>query len=474
TIGAAGLIGYRLSAGGGAAAVSDTSLAVLPFTNEVGSDELDYLANGMSTAIRDGLSRNAAMTVVARSSSEAVVEEGLSTEQIAERLNVASLLEGRVQRGLDGSVQLVTTLVDARRGVARRVIEQVYRSDAAIEMRDAIVRMVSAELSVQEATGEAGRASVPEAFDEYMKGRDVLRDTGSLESIEQARRHFESAMALDPAYSEPVMFNAEIHMILGVYEADAETARALKDRALLLARKAVELAPNDPQTHVVLGYVISILELDYAAAAEPFERAKAIGLNSADGLQRYALYLLSIGQIDTMLDVTKRAQSLDPLNMGIREIVGMGYAAMGHYDKAVAAFERVLARNPDRYLTRARLGSALIFGGQVEAGLAQCALELNEMDRLPCQAFAAVRQGDRDGAETALRTLIDTFGDPSAYQQAQVLAQLGRGEDAIATLRKAETLRDTGLSQLLVDPALAPIRDDPEYKAMLVRFGLAG
>ena len=78
------------------------------------------------------------------------------------------------------------------------------------------------------------------------------------------------------------------------------------------------------------------------------------------------------------------------------------------------------------------------------------------------------RLGHLAVAERQFAALRSEMGDAALYQQAQVVAQWGRGDDALAALERALILRDSGLTSLAVDPLLDPIRSSPRF-ANLIR-----
>ena len=57
------------------------------------------------------------------------------------------------------------------------------------------------------------------------------------------------------------------------------------------------------------------------------------------------------------------------------------------------------------------------------------------------------------------------------YQIAEVYAQQGRTDDAIAELEKALAARDPGLAQMQTDFLLDPVRKDPRFQAIVQRLG---
>jgi TolB-like protein/DNA-binding winged helix-turn-helix (wHTH) protein len=117
---AASAIGVRFFMGAGTSTLPQfsNSLVILPFENATGDAAFDYLASGISGEIRHGLSRNQALSVLARRSSEAIKRHNLDASQIAEEFGPSLILDGRLTQS-GGKVRLSTELIDAQTGVSR-------------------------------------------------------------------------------------------------------------------------------------------------------------------------------------------------------------------------------------------------------------------------------------------------------------------------------------------------------------------
>ena len=98
------------------------------------------------------------------------------------------------------------------------------------------------------------------------------------------------------------------------------------------------------------------------------------------------------------------------------------------------------------------------------------AVERNTLLSYPGKAIVAAKQGNVTAASEMLRMLATEHGDNGLYQQAQILAQIGEPENALATLEKAYAANDSGLVYLLNDPFLRPIHGQARYKALLKRM----
>ena len=116
-----------------------------------------------------------------------------------------------------------------------------------------------------------------------------------------------------------------------------------------------------------------------------------------------------------------------------------------------------LALNPALSVGHATIADALLQLGEVQAAIAEYALEPQEHIRHAGLAIALRRAGDVPGAEKELAALRSS-GEAVSYQLAQVLAQWGRSDEAMDMLDEALALRDAGLPLLRNDPALDPLR----------------
>jgi hypothetical protein len=105
-----------------------------------------------------------------------------------------------------------------------------------------------------------------------------------------------------------------------------------------------------------------------------------------------------------------------------------------------------------------------------EAALVYSRIDSGDYRRLVGEASLAVRRGRRGEAERALKDIEQRLGDSANYQYAQIAAQLGETDRAIAFLDEAWNKRDPGLAGMRVDPFLDPIRKDPRFAPIAARL----
>jgi hypothetical protein len=122
--------------------------------------------------------------------------------------------------------------------------------------------------------------------------------------------------------------------------------------------------------------------------------------------------------------------------------------------------------------THSAIGEALLALGRVSEARAEFMAEPNSDFRLCGLAIAEHRLRNAGAARAAMDKLAEQ-GDRVLYQQAQVLAQWGQHDAAIATLQAALRVGDSGLIYMRNDPLLDPLRGDPRFAQLLLSIGFA-
>jgi serine/threonine protein kinase len=117
----------------------DRSIAVLPFSDVSETKDQGYLCEGISEEVLHTLAQVDSLRVAGRTSSFSL--KGKNTKEVGEKLNVANVLEGSLQRQ-GNRVRVTTELVDARNGF--RVWTETYdrELDRAFELQDDIARSI--------------------------------------------------------------------------------------------------------------------------------------------------------------------------------------------------------------------------------------------------------------------------------------------------------------------------------------------
>ena len=453
-------------------AASANSIAVLPFENLSGDKSKQYLSDGLSAELRATLSRNPLLRVVGQASSNSFRNPSEDSSGIARQLNVANLLDGNVL--VAGNViRIAVELIDAGTGFSRWSEKFQRPMDNIFALQDDIANAVDAALSARlsgsaaEPQARSGGTRSAAAFDTYLRGKDLFDSQLDEASDRGSLAAFTQAVAIDPHYAAARAARSRALAVIANEYAQAADRRPLYQQAVDEARRAVAAAPQFADAHAALGYALFYGKLDIIAADGPYEKARQLGDGSADVLGLYAMYHARRRQFDRAAPAIARAALLDPVNPTVFKNRGRISFAAGDYQGAIEAARRALEINPDIGAAHGDIGNALLLQGKVPEAAAEFARERVQLLAVPGRAIVALRQGNAAEALRAFNALVQSQGDNGLYQQAQILAQWGKVGQALDVLDRCVAASDSGLVYLLSDPFLAPLKNEPRYKALL-------
>jgi len=181
----------------------------------------------------------------------------------------------------------------------------------------------------------------------------------------------------------------------------------------------------------------------------------------------YALYCSRAGRPREAAAAVQRAVVLDPLNPRAFRAQGSVAFAARRYEDALPPLRRALQLNPKMNVAHSLIGSALLGLGRNADALKEFEAEPGRQFALAGEAIAQHRLGNHGAARKAFDQLVNDIGDSASYQQAEVLAQWGRPDDALARLERARAVGDSGLTYAGTDPLLDPLRSNPRFRLFL-------
>lgn len=456
------------------ARVNARSIAVLPFRNLSGDPDQDFLSEGLTEEVRTALARISGLAVAAATSSVAAAAETADARAIAGKLGVVFLLEGSVQRSGD-MVRIATNLTNGRTGLSEWSQRVERRLDDIFSLQSEIARTVTNALSIEIATEApvTGGTRNAAAYESYLRGKALYNRAKDEASDRRARAHFEVAIAADPKFALAHAALSRALASIAAVHASASELKPLYGAAIAEARRAVALEPRLAEGHLALGYALFAGRLDPRGARPSYDTAYRLGRGNADIVLLYAIYVVRLRRFAEARSAIERALALDPLNPRTHRAAGSIAYASRRFRPAVAHGRRALELNPQMSNAHALIGNAQMASGDLEAARAAYAAEPSRMFRLTGQAIMEHRLGNRPAAQQAYDQLVAELGDAALYQQAEVLAQWGDVEGAIATLRKARAVGDSGLSMIATDPLLDPIASDPRLVRLVREMGFA-
>ena len=334
-------------------AVAIESIAVMPFVNESGNPEIEYLADGMTETLINGLSQIPGLSVKGRSSVLRYKGKETGPRMIGNELGVQTVLSGRlVERG--GQLTLNVELIDAE---TENVLwgERFERNLSDLEIARDVLTKLRSKLSGTDQAQVSGSATTdPEAYRLYLKGRyQWNKRTG--ESLKMAVEYFNQAIEKDPGYALPYSGLAESYVLFPIYSVALPVDSMPKAKAAAL--RAIELDDSLAETHVALGIYYSNFAWNQPAAEREFRRAIELNPNYANAHQQFGVECLTaMGKFDEAVAEGKRAEELDPLSPIIGVDVALILIRARRFDEALDHLNRVLALDPNFWLTYWYLG----------------------------------------------------------------------------------------------------------------------
>ncbi|MFC6440050.1 tetratricopeptide repeat protein [Bowmanella sp. JS7-9] len=346
--------------------IEDTTLAIMVFRDLSQDQSLGYMAEGLAEELIVNLGQQTHLQLTALSSTRQFRNNTTPPDEIGRKLGVNGILEGSVRA--EGSKLIVTaTLLDAQSGKTRwsQKYQRQLKDLSRLQME--IARGISNALgdSVTEDKTSANATGAADAYLMYLRGRHALRER-TVESIKQARKYFEQALAFDEEYAPAYV---------GLAQALRQLARGATsfgdmdpDIANQLARQQVENAlmrdPTLAESYAVLG------ELEKMRGQQDIALAnynKAINLNPsfADAYIWRYLLLKQMGRYPDAVASLEKAYALDPLSTVVLINRGTVQYRAGEYDAAQRTFTDMIAQYPDSPMGYRGMAAAFYVQGRL-------------------------------------------------------------------------------------------------------------
>jgi TolB-like protein len=235
------------------------SIAVLPFVNMSGDAKQEYFSDGISEELLDSRSRLNDLQVAARTSSFSFKGKDVDISTIAHELNVGAVLEGSVRRS-GNTIRITVQLINAVTGF--HIWSQSYdrKLTDILKLQTEVATSVAQQLEVKlvgdEGTKiELGGTKNADAYDAYLRGLQRYEEAhGTERDYRDALTAFDRAISLDPNYALAYTRRAAALDYIYRYPDDPNVRPAVLAQAHEAAERALALAPQLGEAHMVLAY----------------------------------------------------------------------------------------------------------------------------------------------------------------------------------------------------------------------------
>jgi len=428
-----------------ATASIDHSIAVLPFKNQSASTEnAEFFAGGLHDELLTLLSRLGDLKVISRTTVERLDPE-LSIPEIGTLLDVATVLEGQVQRAGDRlriNVQLINTRDEGHLWAniydSELTAENIFdvQSDIALKISDAL----QAELSpVEEQMLEAVPTTSTAALEKYLLGVQLAK-RATYDSLDSAATYLTEATQLDPSYVDAWVALAAAYSGLsqtGAISAD-DYVRVLEPAV----RTALSLDPRNGPAYAqqaLLQKVVGNME----GAEASFRQATTLDPNNSDTVAEYAFFLRDSLRAEEAIPLVEKALENDPLSTELLFQLGRAEMHAGRPERYIEVAARIREIDPAVVYGYTAPMQAYFWLGQYDQAL-KWFIKALEMDTQDYENWAHAGLGMQelgfpDAADRYLQRASELGPGKPTVLKCQAMVELARGntDDAVAIARQA-------------------------------------
>lgn len=458
------------------------SLAVLPFKLVGGESDDKFLGLGMADAIIIKFSSFEQFSVRPTSSIIKYTGREYDAQVVGKELGVDAILDGTVQLVGD-RVRVTAMLVNLHDGKPLWSGKFDEKFTDIFALQDSISERVASVFHLQLAAGKPLRINKRftqdvEAYRYYTMGL-YFWNKRTKEELARAIDYFQHAIQIDSNYALAYAMLADTYCLIGYNLHNILPVEEAHKRAKEAATRAIELDSTLTEAHVAMAFLKGVFEADFVAAEQSYQRAIELNPYSAIARFRYGMSLLARLNLDEALQHIKRAQELDPLSPAVNTSLGACLIYTAQYDEAIKCSKSLLEIEPQFGLARFNLGEAYEWKGMYEEAI-------NEYGKLTGQqgfrlhgklglASVYARLGHQVKARQLLAEIASqTEGDEALadapFHIAAVLALLGDKDEAFIWLERVSRAIGVRLYQLIYSRQLDPLKNDPRYKQILLRF----
>jgi len=447
------------------------SIAVLPFANASKDPEMDYLGEGISEEITNSLSRLPNLQVMARSTVSHYKSRQDDPQGVGHDLHVDAVLTGRVlEHGSELNVE--TELVNVATG-AQLWGERYTRSanDASL-LQAAITRDVASQLRPQlSGTERENLAKVgtkdAEAYQSYLKGRYRF-ERYTDEDLKAAAEFFDEAIARDPTYAAAYAGLADVYAnqaYLGF------SGREAYDKAQTIARRALQLDPQNAEAHISLATVDMLFFRNFSEAESEIQEGLTLDPSYAYGHQVASWFNLEMGRMQEAVAEGRKAVELDPLSTFYNGQLADTYYHNRDYARTIEQENKTLEIDPKQAGAVVSTARAYAQMGNYKQAMEEW-IKYEKLEGREERAKELSEIFKKSGYNGVIREFAKVSDAEHYYYYAAAChAMLGEKDAAFEALEQAAAA-GSHVDEFKTDPALDNLRSDPRYADLLRRIGL--
>ena len=464
-------------------AKAQESIAVLPFINLNGVDEVEYFSDGVTQEIIDELAKIRTLAVTAFTTTFPYKNKGLSNKEIADELSVDYILSGSA-RIFGDSVRLSIELLNPNS--SNRLWNESYDEvlDNAPAIHAAIARQVASNLDLKLTPDEQKSldnisTTNGRAFRLFLQAKAEINKLNK-EGFVNSRRFLEEALSYDPDYAQAHTLLAWT-ILLGNgswFPGMNHSTQFSEELALPHIERAIELNPNTSDIFLVRGN-LNVYHRGKIAAAKT-DVDYALEINSWPEIPtNYCICTvvstyLAAGEFEKAKELTSLAAEVDPGNLFIYHDKAMVEAIQGNWEKSQQYYHQAVNLLDAPFFNHF-LGWSYFHDGKYDEAVTYLEKALTFGDYPIAMTVAYLsntydRLGDIDKRDSLIQSLENRMEEGEFHislAMAMLEAGMNRADRMFYWLDKAYEEKDFGIAFFMnTDPIFEPFRDDDRFQSI--------
>ena len=460
----------------------ERSIAVLPFVNMSSDPEQAFFSDGIAEEMLNLLAKIPQLRVISRSSAFAFRGDDINIPEVAEKLNVAHILEGSVRRAGNKvriTVQLIEAVTDTH------LWSETYDRplDDIFAIQDDVAAKVVEQLRVTLLDDMPTAKQVNlRAYPLYLQARQIV-GLLQFDKFAIAEDLLKQALDIDPQYIDALLSLAAIYWYQGHWMKQSPERRAeLRAQTQEVREQVLLLDPDSVGLKMWMAFETD----DIAASAKLLEEAAEIEPSDFSVLRLSAQVATHLGNTDLGIRIYEYLAERDPLELWVHFGAGETYLVAGRVEDALQSLRTAAILSPETNSVNWRLGLAKLVAGDAAGAVEDFERETGEVYGLQGMVMALHDLGREDESASVLQDLIDLENEnyaeimrenidfvPWPFGFARAYAWIGNADEAFRYLNHTAEWESGHLEGAAGHPLLTKLHDDPRWLPFLRRVGQA-
>lgn len=457
------------------------SVAVLPCLNLSRDEDQSYFADSLAAELITRLATVQSLRIPSYTSSLSFKGSQAQIKEIGIALNVRHILECDVS-GDDARIRVAARLIDAESGYSVWNDSYNYTRtrlfDVQQDVAEAVVQNLEIELVGKERQWMERRwTENMEAYEEFLQAIQHQLGIPTREHLDEAQRHLERAIELDPKFGRAYARLAIHWIIVGNYQFGSP--REAYIRTEQLANKAITLDKDLFEAYWALGWAEFAGNYNWLAAERNFRKTIELAPGEWQGYHSLGFVHGVLGRIGEGLEAARIAIGLNPL--AFYPQVGLETLLVRQRDysaaiKTVRHMGQVFGWNPELHT---RVAGLLAMQGRHEAARVQLDRVENDAPQDAQTQLSVATVHAFLGAHEKALEIADFWEsrrlhveEPFYFGSLAVIYSItGDHERAMLYLEEAYNRPEMWM-MFLDDPSFDPLRNNPRFAALIRKLKL--